>query len=156
SGGIDLMLDGPQQEPAIAPRTWRLQVGILPLMVLVACCGVLLWVARTAWENRDLDHSMVQNSVRALQSRDATQRLSAARDLGHLGFSAHDAAVPALIVTLKDPDAGVRSAAAEGLVQVVSEPAEANAVLRALVAALQDRDPAVRIASADVLRALAT
>ena len=54
------MLDDTQREPAARPRTRRLQVGMRPLLVLVACCGVLFWVARIAWENRDPEHAVVR------------------------------------------------------------------------------------------------
>jgi HEAT repeat protein len=149
------MLDDPRREPAARPRIRRLQVGILPLMALVACCGAFFWVARTAWEDRDFDHTSLRESVRALRSRDVKERLSAALELGQLGASAIDVAAPALITALKDPEAGVRAAAAEGLGRVVSAPAEARAAVRALVDALHDGDPAVRAAAADALRAVA-
>jgi HEAT repeat protein len=150
------MLDEPHPGPEAARRNRRLQIGMLPLMLLVACCGVLLWVSRTAWENRDLDHYLIQASVRSLQSRDAGERLSAARDLGRLGASAQEVAVPALIAALKDPDGDVRAAAAGGLGQVVSDPVEAGAAVRALTDSLKDGAPSVRTASANALRSLAT
>src|SRR5579883_3275751 len=142
--------------PVPAARIRRLQIGMLPLMLLVACCGVLLWLARTAWENRDLDHSLMAASVRALQSRDAAERLSAARDLGRLGASARDVAVPALIAALQDPEAEVRVAAAVGLGQVASGPAEVRAAVRALTVALEDGEPSVRMSSAHALGAIAS
>jgi HEAT repeat protein len=127
---------------------------MLPLMLLVACCGVLLWLARTAWENRDLDHSLMEASVLALQSRDAVERLSAARDLGRLGASARDVAVPALLAALRDPNGDVRAAAALGLGRVVSDPAEAGRAVRALTDSLRDGDPSVQIASANALQSI--
>jgi HEAT repeat protein len=64
--------------------------------------------------------------------------------------------VPALIAALKDPEAEVRAAAAQGLGQVVSDPAAAGAAVRALVNTMGDGDPTVRIASVDALRAIAS
>jgi HEAT repeat protein len=148
------MLDDAQREPAARPRARRLLAGMRPLMVLVACGGVFIWV-RTAWEDRDIDHSLLRESLRALRSGDVTERLSAALELGQLGATASDVAAPALTAALKDPEAEVRVAAAEGLGRVVSAPAEARAAVWALVDALHDGDPAVRAAAADALRAVA-
>src|SRR5690348_9050497 len=89
--------------------------GIRSLVLLIVSCGALFWMARVIWENRDLDHYVARSSVQALRSRDAAERLAGARDLGRLGSSAREVAVPALIAALKDSDANVRATAAESL-----------------------------------------
>ena len=134
--------------PSVVRGGDRPQMAVLSLMVLVACCGVLFWLARVAWENSDRDRSAVADGVRGLRSRDPAQRLLAAHELARFGGAARDVAVRALIAALADPDAAVRCSSAEALAQVAVDPIEARSAALALRGSLKDGHSAVRIASA--------
>src|SRR5262249_24096988 len=90
--------------------------------------------------------------VDATQDREPRVRRQAASSLGRIPYAKADAdrALAALLVTVKDPDAGVRQAtvAALGLVQV--DPKE---VVPSLLAALHDPDKEVLAAAAGTLTA---
>ncbi len=51
-------------------RASRLQTGLRGLIVVVACCAVILWSARRVWETR---HPAV-DAARRLQSHDPSER----------------------------------------------------------------------------------
>ncbi len=42
-----------KREPPKVKRPRRYQIGLLSLLALVACCALILWAAREAWQNRD-------------------------------------------------------------------------------------------------------
>jgi HEAT repeat protein len=90
------------------------------LVVLVACCGLILWVWRHLTENAD----PVVNEVRAMQrraidalesSKNAGDRLTAIHELEGLHSAEVSIAIPALVRALDDLDIEVRIAAAEAL-----------------------------------------
>jgi len=89
--------------------------------------------------------------MKELKSKDVKTRISAADDLGHIGQvkkSYTEPAVPALIEALRDPDAGVRKAAATAVGKI--DP-DVKVAVPALTDALKDKAPPVRQAAAGAL-----
>src|SRR5438309_9925485 len=85
----------------------RLQTGVRGLIVVVACCGVIMWAARSLWEGQ---HPSIA-AARGLRSRDPSDRARAARELAAAGEVEPGLAIPPLIAALGDPEAEVRVAA---------------------------------------------
>jgi HEAT repeat protein len=142
------------ESAASPPRSRRLQTSVRTLIALVACCGVLLWAARIAWESQ---HPAIAAAQR-LKARSAFERVEATRQLGQLGLGDASEAIPPLIAALNDADPEVRVAAAEALNPVISNavangtaPTAIRDALTGLQRALRDRDADVRIAAASVL-----
>jgi len=88
--------------------------------------------------------------IRALGDTDREVRYQAAFGLSSFAFMGGDArpAVPALIETLQDSDAGTRCGAAQALGHIHSEP---GMVVPVLIKSLHDRDPNVRTHAAAAL-----
>jgi HEAT repeat protein len=109
---------------------------------------VLLALVPAAMADKKED---VARLMKELKSKDVKTRIAAADDLGHIGQikkSYAEPAVPALIETLRDTDAGVRKAAANALGKV--DP-DVKLAVPALVDALKDKAPSVRQAAAIAL-----
>jgi HEAT repeat protein len=137
----------------------RLQTGVRTLIVLVACCGVMLWAARYLWESQ---HPVLA-AARGLQSRNPSERMNAIRELVHIGIGDSRVAIPPLVAALEDSEAEVRVGAAEGLRTIGPDAVvsgSAGAALRsaitALFGSLHDPQPAVRSAAATALQYIAT
>jgi hypothetical protein len=93
-------------------RAWRFQTGMRAVIALVACCGVLFWAARYLWESQHPGIAV----ARGLQTRAATERLKAIRDLASICLIEDSTiAIPPLVPRLADSNAEVRAAAAEAL-----------------------------------------
>src|SRR5437016_2348719 len=94
----------------------------------------------------------VPSLMKALKSRNAKTRASAADELGHIGSiraaDAKEAIPPLLGVLKKDRDADVRKAAATAIGKMDPDPEEA---VPALTEALKDKAPSVRMAAAGAL-----
>ncbi len=89
--------------------------------------------------------------VRGVRSSDAKDRLTAVRALEQAGRTNRDAAVPALLKAMGDPDAEIRAAAAKSMVSTMLPsgglpPAreQVNAAISASLGCLDDPDPRVR------------
>jgi HEAT repeat protein len=140
-------------------NAWRFQAGIRGLIVVVACCGVVAWSARTLWESQD----PVADAARRLHYGTPARRAMVVRELKELGLDGRGPAVPPLIAAAGDPAAEVRIAAAEALGVVGGEDARARpagavggVALGALIRSLKDREPSVRIAAMEALEHIAT
>jgi HEAT repeat protein len=143
-------------------RGRRFQTGVRTLVVLVAVSGVIIWAARRLWENYDPvlveTRSLQQQALSALHSVKPAERVSAIHNLELLQYGNQAAAMAPLVGALGDPEAQVRSAAAEALALMSIRAArastagdEARAAEGALVGCLEDQDSTVRLA---VVRAL--
>jgi HEAT repeat protein len=145
---------GMAESSASPPRTGRLQTRVQTLIVLVAFCGGLLWVARHVWESQ---HSAVA-VAHGLRARNSFDRDNAARHLVQLGLGDASVAIPPLIAALNDAEPEVRVAAAEALNPLISDAVahgtaltEVRAAVTGLCEALRDRETIVRIAAAEAL-----
>jgi HEAT repeat protein len=141
-----------------------LRIGLGGLMVVIACCALISWAGISI-----RDHLEGYQPLRAIGSGDAIERRRAAQDLSNQKGINSEVATAALIDTLSDANAGVRSTAAVSLASVVSRlrdsattPAETarlkqriEIATRELVRLLSDPDPGVRAAAAVGLGALA-
>src|SRR5262249_25720126 len=96
---------------ARARNSRRLQTGVRGLIVVVACCGVITWAARTVWESQ---HPAIA-AARGLGSPKPSDRARAARELMATGVNEPGLATLPLIAALGDPEAEVRAAAADAL-----------------------------------------
>lgn len=124
--------DGPVKSTTDAPqKTRRLQTNVRSLVVLVACCGAVLWAWRHLAENGD----PVRNEARGLQrtaistlrsSKKQADRLAAVYELERLREGDVSITVSALIELLDDADPEVRLAALEALGTIGSDPAAAK------------------------------
>ncbi len=137
----------------------RFQTGVGGLLVVIACCGVVAWSARTVWES----HHPAAAAARRLQFGTASQRARAARELMAAGVKEPRVAVVALVTALDDPAAEVRTAAAEALGVIGGEDAltgsdgdAARAATAGLIRSLKDPDPPVPIAAMHALVRIAT
>ena len=101
------------------------QFGLRGLLILVACCAPLFWVGRELWDRRPGNRPA--RAVRILQSGGPGERQKAASDLqilviqNSLTPKQADAAIPGLLVALRDRNPGVREAAANCLGTIVFE-----------------------------------
>jgi hypothetical protein len=132
----------------------RFQNGVRALVVLVGCCGILLWALRHLWES---SHP-ASGAARGLQARSPSERVDAARELMRIGIGDSHDAIPPLVSALNDPEAEVRAAAAESLKTVASVAVNAGSAhdlvqesIAALIGSLNDRESAVRMAVVDAL-----
>jgi HEAT repeat protein len=132
----------------------RFQIGVRALVVLVGCCGILLWALRHLWES---SHP-ASGAARGLQARSPSERVDAARELMRIGIGDSHDAIPPLVSALNDPEAEVRAAAAESLKTVASVAVNAGSAhdlvqesIAALIGSLNDRESAVRMAVVDAL-----
>ncbi|MFI5460104.1 MAG: HEAT repeat domain-containing protein [Isosphaerales bacterium] len=146
------------QAEAGPKKARRFQTGVRTLIVLVACCGLLLWAGRYLWESQ---HPAVA-AVRGLQAPKASERINAIRDLKSVDQQESMLAIPPLLARLGDTDAEVRAAAADALgllggnaVKTDSSGNKVRAAVSALLASLDDPETAVRIAAADALGQIA-
>ncbi len=128
---------------AVDKKPWRLP-AVAALVVSVAA----LWLGwLLIWEN----NHPAASAARGTRSAGAAERLKAVHELESTGLDDAGVAIPALISCLKDPDAGVRAAAAMGIIPVMSnvntrsDGAEiARAAVSALRESLKDSDAAAR------------
>jgi HEAT repeat protein len=143
----------PGPNPAREGGAWRgRRIALLPVIVLVAACGVWLW-AQVVRESL----TPVNEWLRALRHGSADQRQEAAGMLGSLTAQEVSTALPALIAALRDDDEHVvltvvRSLGlAGGAALKGGDRASADAAVQALVAALKKPGPALRTAAAEAL-----
>ncbi len=121
--------------------------------------GAIFWAWRVVWDN---GHP-VQAAARGLGARSPSDRLAAVREISGLGFRLSGEALRALTPALTDPDAEVRTAAAQsvGLVSsyAASAGSEAETIGEAwtrLIGLLGDPRAEVRGAAATSLGIIAT
>src|SRR5262249_59139608 len=76
----------------------RLQTGVRGLIVVVACCGVITWAARSVWESQ---HPAIA-AARGLESPRPSDRAQATRELLTAGGSDPALATPPVIAPLGD------------------------------------------------------
>jgi HEAT repeat protein len=148
-------LSAPDVSP---PKARRSRSGVRGLLVVIACCGVLMWATRSLWDSQ---HPAIA-AARGLEARQASSRIAAIRHLASVGTDDSIIAIPPLIARLGDTDADVRAAAADGLGLLGSSAVNAglgkNEVLAAmtgLVGLLSDQQPAVRIVAVNALGSIA-
>jgi HEAT repeat protein len=143
-------------------RVRRPQRGVRTLIVLVACCAVILWAWRYLSENYDPlfveSRSLQKQAIGLLGSSKPAERLAAIRELERPRAADSSTAVPPLIGALEDPVTEVRVAAAEalgsigfGLVKQGSGGETIREAATALIRCLKDPEPAVRGAAAKTL-----
>jgi HEAT repeat protein len=144
-------LSAPDVSP---PKTRRSRSGVRGLLVVIACCGVLMWATRTLWDSQ---HPAIA-AARGLEARQASSRIAAIRHLASVGTDDSIIAIPPLIARLGDTDADVRAAAADALGLLGSSAItaglgknEVRAAVTGLVGLLNDQQSAVRIAAANAL-----
>ncbi len=157
--------DGEQNSPTEGSKVKRnrpYQTGLRGLIVLVACCAVILWAGRVMWLYRDPDlaaeRAIEAGAFRTLESRKATGRVAAIQDLGRLSFADNPTAIRSLSALLRDENADVRVAAASALAEFGVRAVEAGAggeavkqAVKALCGSLKDPQPRVRVAAAITL-----
>ncbi len=140
----------------------RFQTSVWTLVVLVACCGVILWAARRLWENDDPvraeARAIQKQAIDALQSAKPAERLTAIHEIERLSHADQTVPIPPLIEALKDPETEVRVAAAEALGlfgDVAAKSQSGQEAVRnaatALIRCLKDPQPGVRTAAATSL-----
>jgi HEAT repeat protein len=93
--------------------------------------------------------------MRGVKSPEVKERMDAIRALEQAGRTNRDAAVPALLLAMRDPDAGIRAAAAKAMVSTMLPMAgvpcsrqQMNAAISAALGCLGDPDPRVRAEAA--------
>ncbi len=146
-GDPDAPLDDEESGPETGPRGGRGR-GVTGLVAL-AISGIVLYVAWcVVWER---DHP-AGAAARGIRRGDAPARLKAIREVEHLGPQDPEAALPALVGALDDPEPGNRGAAAECLVTVIhgarlndSDPGPVREAVAALMDHLGDPQPMVRV-----------
>lgn len=121
-------LDEAAEQPLVAALThksWKVREGVVGVLDLIGWRpnadenGVSYYAVRGKWEKCiEIGEIAIQPLISILKYPNQTNRQSAAKTLGWIG----DAAVPALIETLKDGDKDVRAAASEALLQMRWEP----------------------------------
>lgn len=147
--------DAGRSQPSVSPqRAHRYRYGVRGLIAVIACCGVLMWAARTLWESQ---HPAIV-LARGLDARKATERIAAIRTLASNGSDDGIVAIPLVMKRLADADDGVRAAAADALgllgsftIKTGLGKNEVSAAIAGLVGLLNDSQPAVRIAAANAL-----
>jgi HEAT repeat protein len=120
-----------------------LSMAMIGLVVLASGCGQ---AQPTLAGGKPVSHWL-----KALQGPDPKVRKTAVTKLGNVG-TADPAALPAVIGSLKDPDAGVRCAAILALVR--SGPAAGEAIPTLAEMQRDDRDAQVRSYAAQALEKL--
>jgi HEAT repeat protein len=131
------------------------RISLRGLLLLVACCAPLFWVARELWDRRP--GNQPARAFRMLQSGSPGARLSGASDLrlllilNSLTPKQVDAAISGLLVALRDQNSGVREAAAGSLHSIVfaanrrsAAVPRVQAVAAGLAEGLRDTEPDVR------------
>ena len=98
--------DGPLagSRPALANSQTtpsRSRIGLQTILALVVGCGVLWWIVHTVSSNK---HG-TNGAIRAMRSRDASERISGIKQLETAGLGNGQTAIPALIVALGDSEA---------------------------------------------------
>jgi HEAT repeat protein len=135
-----------------AKRAWGFRVRLLTLLILVACCAVVLWAARRLWEANHIPTA--GDWARTLRSGRPDDRRVAALKLAEVGPEGVGVAVPALLGALDDESATVRAAATDALYRCLTASLPAlggagrgmarEAVDVLLRVAARDPDPGVR------------
>jgi HEAT repeat protein len=115
--------------------------------VLSAAVVGLGWVCLIVWDR----YFAGEPWMRGVKSQYADERLTAVHELEQSGRMIRDAAVPALLKAMNDPDASVRAGAAKAMVSTMSPisglPASrthVNAAISVALGCLDDPDPSVR------------
>jgi HEAT repeat protein len=131
------------------PRS-RWQLALRTFIMLIGGCGVLGWIAHAVWEQ----NRPARVAIRAMQSRNPSERRNAIDELQFDGPGAREIAIPLLVTALGDADVKVRAAAAAALGRIGTETATASTqpealrpAIPALLAAIRDPDPDVRNAA---------
>jgi len=150
-----------------APRKGRRRPsGLLTLMALVACCGVLFWAWRHVSPNLDpalaVARSIQRQSILDLRSGEPARRIEAIRTLENLGVEDEPASVAALLGSIDDPTGEVRAAAIRALGSLVTslQPTRRDGTAgeetaRALLGRVTDADESARIATVQALGLIA-
>ncbi|WP_422927798.1 HEAT repeat domain-containing protein [Singulisphaera sp. PoT] len=146
---------GPESEPPRPARPRRLQLSMKDLIVLVVCCGALVWAWRYFRDHRPENVEFV-----SLKSGDVQERQVAARALIYKPQAENERVINALIEALADEAPEVRTEAAVSLGIYVPQAIKAGkasgqAASRALADALSDKSPATREAAVRSLAAIA-
>jgi HEAT repeat protein len=135
----------------------RSRIGLQTILVSAVGCGVLWWVVHEMSSNR---HG-TKEAIRAMRSRDASERVSGIQRLGTAGLGNGQMAIPPLVVALGDADAQVRSEAAMALGYLGTDALKAGSpddllrgAVTALLGSLKDPQPRVRVAAADALASI--
>jgi HEAT repeat protein len=132
------------------------------LVVLIACCGVILWALRRLRDNSDpvlVEARAIQDqAIGALRSGKPGERLTAIHELERLSHADRTITIPPLIEALKDPDIEVRMAAVQALsaigpsvVKSRSRKESVYAATSALIGCLNDADAKSRTAAVQAL-----
>jgi hypothetical protein len=124
AGALPERMDAPilTGRPERDRRGFRL--SLRALLILIACCAPVLWVARELWDHRP--ENQPARALRMLRSGNPGARLSGAEDLrlllrlNSLTPKQADAAIPPLLAALRDQDPRVRDAAATSLFSIVT------------------------------------
>ena len=144
-------------------RARRLQTGVRTLIVLVACCGLILWTVRRVQENSDPvlaeARAIQKRAIGMLRAGKPADRMDAVHELVRLNAGERAVAIPPLIGALEDPETEVRIAAAEALgsfghvamSRSQSGKETVGDVATALIRCLNDPQPGVRAAAATSL-----
>jgi HEAT repeat protein len=143
----------------------RFQIDLRRLLIIIACCAPIFWVGRELWDRRP--ENAPARAIRMLRSADARERQSGASDLrillimNSLAPKQIDAAIPFLLIALRDQEPSVREAAAGSLLHITSEGMRrsgavprAQSVAVVLAEAVHDTDADVRHHSALALAML--
>jgi HEAT repeat protein len=135
----------------------RSRIGLQTILALALGCGVLWWVVHEVSSN---SHG-TNEAIRAMRSRDASERVSGIQRLGSAGPGNGQMAIPPLIVALGDADAQVRSEAAMALGYIGPDALKAGSpddmlrgAVTALLGLLKDPQPRVRVAAANALASI--
>ena len=137
--------------------TSRSRIGLQTILALAVGCGVLWWIVHTVSSNR---HG-TNEAIRAMRSRNASERVSGIQWLATAGLGNGQVAIPPLIVALGDEDAQVRSEAAMALGYIGTDGLKTGSpddmirgAITSLLGALKDPQPSVRVAAADALASI--
>ncbi|APW61738.1 sister chromatid cohesion protein PDS5 [Paludisphaera borealis] len=141
--------------------------GVRALMVLVACCGAILWAWRHLAENSDPGlleaRSFQERSIGMIRSGKPAERVTGIQQLERLHAGVASVSVPPLVTALEDSNAEVRIAAAGALSWICFGESGScsggevwQAAAAALIRCLKDRDPAVRVAATKALASIGT
>ena len=143
----------------IEPRAGRFQFGLKGLLVLVACCAPIFWLAREMWDRRP--ENALPRAVRMLRSDDPGERSIGAKDLQLLVLANSlrpkevDAIIPDLLTALRDQRPAVREPVMYSLFEIVSDCGQRSlpvprvqVVAAGLAGALRDTEFEVRRLSA--------
>lgn len=153
----------PPAEPASAEvgRPRRKLTGMRVLILLLAGCGLIVWVARVVWEYHDpiRPEAVQAGALRALGSRKAAERVEAIQTLAQLPFAeSASRSIRPLTSMLEDEDSAVRVAAAGALDPIGYHAIQAglndNAIRDAvstLIRVLKAPDPGLRRVAARTL-----